>query len=314
MESTAYSTDRIKPEARVCYWNRAIADTYFPLRLAFRDPATFEGRLSRRDIGAVSLSQMNTEALLYERLQQHLRTAVEEEYLVAIPTLSPVEFHQIGREVRCDPGGFILERGDEPYRFSYGTTNELYVLKLPKRVLSEKLRDPDRFCAQVIDARSGIPRLFSETVRQLQELPLDAGRAAAILGRQLVDLLALALDQETGHDGQTRSAVQEAHMRNAETMIRDNLANPELDPEMVANACGISKRYLHELFNGWNTSVSRFIREERLIAARDMLQAAPYLPIADVAYRFGFSDQAQFSRLFRAKFDQTPSAFRAAQR
>lgn len=129
---------------RAAYWDRAIADTYFPLRLTFRDPATFDGRLTRRDIGAISLSRLNTKALLYERLRQHLRTAVEEEYLIAIPRLSPVEFYQVGREVRCDPGGFILERGDEPYRFSYGATNELYVLKLPKRVLSEKLRNPDR--------------------------------------------------------------------------------------------------------------------------------------------------------------------------
>ncbi|SNT74053.1 AraC-type DNA-binding protein [Paracoccus seriniphilus] len=314
MKSTIHSTKRIAPEARAAYWDRVIADTYFPLRLTFRDPATFDGRLTRRDIGAISLSRLNTKALLYERLRQHLRTAVEEEYLIAIPRLSPVEFYQVGREVRCDPGGFILERGDEPYRFSYGATNELYVLKLPKRVLSEKLRNPDRFCAQVIDASTGIAHLFSETVRQLQGLPLDAGHAAVVLGRQLVELLALALDQETEQDNQMRSAVQAAHLRRAEKVIRDNLANPALNPEMVAKACGISKRYLHELFNGWNTSVSRFIREERLIAARDMLQASPYLPIADVAYRFGFSDQAQFSRRFRDRFDQTPSAFRAAQR
>lgn len=314
MESSAHRTDQIAPEARAAYWKRAIAETYFPLSLTFRDPAAFNGRLKCRDIGAISLSRLNTEALLYERLEQHLRTAGEEEYLVAIPTLSPVEFHQLGREVRCDPGGFILERGDEPYRFSYATTNELYVLKLPKRVLSEKLRNPDSFCAQVIDARTGIAHLFSETVRQLESLPFGAGREAAILGRQLVELLALALEQETGNNAQVQSAVQAAHLRRAETVIRDNLANPALDPEMVAEACGISKRYLHELFSGWNTTVSRFIREERLIAARDALQAAPHLPIADVAYRFGFSDQAQFSRLFRGKFDQTPSAFRAQQR
>jgi AraC-like DNA-binding protein len=34
-------------------------------------------------------------------------------------------------------------------------------------------------------------------------------------------------------------------------------------------------------------------------------------PLSDVAYRFGFSDQAQFSRLFKAMFGQTPSGYRA---
>jgi AraC-like DNA-binding protein len=36
-------------------------------------------------------------------------------------------------------------------------------------------------------------------------------------------------------------------------------------------------------------------------------------PMSDIAYRFGFSDQAQFSRLFKAMFGQTPSSYRAGQ-
>ncbi|MCK5445054.1 MAG: AraC family transcriptional regulator, partial [Rhodospirillaceae bacterium] len=50
-------------------------------------------------------------------------------------------------------------------------------------------------------------------------------------------------------------------------------------------------------------------RDQRLTAARDRLEASTSVRIADVAYRFGFSDQAQFSRLFKAQFDVTPSEF-----
>jgi AraC-like DNA-binding protein len=78
----------------------------------------------------------------------------------------------------------------------------------------------------------------------------------------------------------------------------------------VADACGISKRYLHELFSDTNKTVSQFIREERLIAARDVIGASRHLPMAEIAYRFGFSDQAQFSRLFKALFGLTPTDWR----
>ena len=45
---------------------------------------------------------------------------------------------------------------------------------------------------------------------------------------------------------------------------------PEPTPaETVAQACAISKRYLHELFGETNATVAQFIRESRLIAARD---------------------------------------------
>lgn len=78
----------------------------------------------------------------------------------------------------------------------------------------------------------------------------------------------------------------------------------------MADACGISKRYLHELFSDTNKTVSQFIREGRLIAARDAIGTNHALEMAEIAYYFGFSDQAQFSRLFKSQFSATPSEWR----
>jgi AraC-like DNA-binding protein len=106
--------------------------------------------------------------------------------------------------------------------------------------------------------------------------------------------------------------VRTAHLKRAEEVIRRNLSNPDLSPDLVADACGISKRYLHELFADGNATVSQLIREQRLIAARNLLAMSNPGPMSDIAYRFGFSDQAQFSRLFKAMFGQTPSGYRAS--
>ena len=114
-----------------------------------------------------------------------------------------------------------------------------------------------------------------------------------------------------GLDRHRRAAIGvERHLRRAEQVIRQNLSEPSLSPEFVAEACGISKRYLHELFSDTNKTVSQFIREARLIAARDLIATARSVPMAEVAYRHGFSDQAQFSRVFRSLFGQTPSDWR----
>ena len=57
---------------------------------------------------------------------------------------------------------------------------------------------------------------------------------------------------------------------------------------------------------------SRSRIDQRLIAARNLLAMSNPGPMSDIAYRFGFSDQAQFSRLFKAMFGQTPSGYRAS--
>lgn len=307
MDVTAYSTAGSAPATRSAEWSRVIADTYFPLQLTFREPAGFSGQLERRSMGQVSLSRLATSPMQYERQPRHISATAQEEYLITVPRRGPVDFRQLGRDVRCDPGGFILERGDEPYCFSYAQPNELCVLKVPKPALAEKLRNPDRFCAQVIDARSGLPKLLTGMMAQLQTLAQAEAHAASVLGRQIVEVLAIALDERLDRDDGVRSAVRAGHLRRAERVIRQNLSNPALSPDFVADRCGISKRYLHELFGDTSKTVAQFIREERLFAARDAISSSRALSMAEIAYRFGFSDQAQFSRLFKMQFGMTPS-------
>lgn len=309
MSFAHHSTDGLPAQDRAGHWHGVIAEAYFPLQLSFRDAGHFEGSLEMRTLGDVGLSRLRTEPVQYERQKHHISATPEEQYLITIPLRSPVEFRQLGREVRCDPGGFLLERGDEPYRFSYGSANDLCVLKVAKSLLSEKLRDPDRFCAVVFNGREGLGGLFTTMAQQVEQIA--AHQAGSVLGRHLIELLALSLDRSS--DLGAGSAVRAAHLRRVQEIVLRNLSNPDLTPGMVADACGISKRYLHELFADVNCTVAQHIREQRLIAARDLLQMPDPGPLSDVAYRFGFSDQAQFSRLFKAMFGQTPSGFRAAQ-
>lgn len=280
MEIAAYSTAASAPEARAAEWTRVIAEAYFPLQLAFREPESFTGQLERRLMGQVSLSRLATAPMQFERKPSHIAYTDQEEYLVTVPRNSMVEFSQLGRDVRCEPGGFILERGDEP--------------------------------AQVIDARTGLPNLLTSMMAQLQTLSRAETRAAEVLGRQIVEVLAIALDDGAARDEGVTSSVRAGHLSRAERVIRQNLSNPALSPEFVAERCGISKRYLHELFSDTDKTVAQFTREERLFAARDAIRSSRTLSMAEIAYRFGFSDQAQFSRLFKAQFDMTPSDCRRA--
>lgn len=316
MTNGTHSTDLLPASARADHWSTVIAQAYFPLDLTFRDAARFEGRLELGTLGGLSLSRLQTEPMQYERRRRHILRGTEEQYLITIPRQSPVEFSQSGREVRCDPGGFILERGDEPYRFSYAAANDLCVIKVAKPILAEKLRNPDRFCALVFNGREGIGSLFTTMAQQVQRQSTTGNAvdpvAGSVIGRHLVELLALSLDRSSDVEGGAASSVREGHRRRAQSVILSNLSHPDLSPEFVADRIGISKRYLHELFAEMNCTVSQSIREQRLLAARDLLQMANPGPLSDIAYRFGFADQAQFSRLFKAMFGQTPSSFRAS--
>ncbi|TWS99826.1 helix-turn-helix domain-containing protein [Reyranella sp. CPCC 100927] len=72
-----------------------------------------------------------------------------------------------------------------------------------------------------------------------------------------------------------------------------------------------SPRYLNKLFASEDTSVARFIWEERLQRAARMLGNPARLPITTVGLDSGFSTMSHFSRAFRDRFGLSPRGYRA---
>jgi AraC-like DNA-binding protein len=313
---TRHSTADVAPEGRSRRWHEVIASTYFPLNLRFREPQAFNGELAIWPLGNLSLSRLTSDALAYERQPHHLRNEREEQYLVTIPAAADVFFSQCKVDIRCKPGGFILERGHEPYVFGHEEENDLWVLKVPGDALRGRIRAPDRFSTLQFDATAGVGALFVDMLHLIpSHFESMSAEAHAYLGLQLVDLLVLALKSDERALFSSASAVREAHLARIEQFVRAHLPEQDLGPERVAGACGISIRYLHELFRDTNQTLGQWVREQRLAAARQAIEE-PHNnhTIAEIAYRWGFTDQAQFSRLFRAAFGATPSECRGRSR
>lgn len=313
---TTITTHGIDKAARSRHWHETIGRTYFPLDLSFRKPDAFDGELTNWQLGGVSLSRLTSDALLYRRLKRHLAVQQAEEFLVTIPARSELRFVQGGKDIRASPGAFFIERSDEPYEFSHAEFADLWVLKLSTDMLAGRVRSPDRFCSLEFDARNGANGLFVDMLHLIpQRYDAMTDEARSMVGRQLVDLLALALQADDRVLSSNISSVRAAHLTRIEAFLRNNLDDPDLDPEAVACGCGISVRYLHQLLRDTNATLGQWIRDRRLQAAHeDLSDPANLRSIGEIAYARGFADQAQFSRAFRAQFGLTPTDLRAQHR
>lgn len=301
-------TGAIPPSDRFRRWREIIDRTYFPLDTRVRRTDCFRGAISSFSFGRIGLSRVMSDAACYERGRHHIREAGDDDFLVTIPVRGVLRFGQLGRELTCVPGAFLIERGDEPYRLASEEANDLIVLKVDRKTLAERVVRPSAGCEQVHDASTGAGRLFVSMVAHAQQQSDTLSETARkTVGRQLMELLALSLDAGGDAALGRSSPVRQAHMTRVESFVGRNLENPELTPDLIAAACGISKRYLQDLFKDVGGTARDLIRERRLIAARDFLATTPNISISEVAYRFGFADQAQFARLFRSRFGLRPS-------
>jgi acetamidase/formamidase/AraC-like DNA-binding protein len=108
------------------------------------------------------------------------------------------------------------------------------------------------------------------------------------------------------------TATQAAILHRLCQTIERKLDDPDLTPARVAEAEGISERYLQKLFEGSGTSFTHYLRERRLqrTSAELSSPAESHHSISEIAYRNGFNDSAHFSRVFRHRFGLSPREFR----
>jgi len=97
--------------------------------------------------------------------------------------------------------------------------------------------------------------------------------------------------------------------------IEARLNDVNLSPTRIADANGISIRYLYTLFNEQGETVSGWVRRRRLLRCRAELDGAgTEASITEIAFRWGFNDSAHFSRLFKASFGMSPTQYRSSRR
>lgn len=310
----SYSTAAAVPAVRKQLWDEAVSRTYFPLELTFHAAPRFSGELDVWALGKLSISRNVSDGLLYRRHERHLLHEREENYLITVPEQSEIRFKQDGKEVQCRPGAFLIERSHLPYDFSYAEANALWVLKVPSATLRARIRQPERLATLCFDSTRGVGALFVDMIRLVAARVDEMDETACELtGRQIVDLLACAVESDDRLLTSGSSSVRSAHLYRVDRFIRANLASGSLSPQTIAQGCGISVRYLHQLFEAEGATVGTWIRRQRLLRADEALRdPASRKSISEIAYEWGFSDQAQFSRHYRAAFGCTPSDTRRA--
>lgn len=304
-----YVVDTIGGPAGGDAWQAAVTEAYFPLDTEYRNRREFSGALETFSLGLVSVSKMRCDAVSYRRHRRHFLNERDASLLITIPELSEVSFSQGSRTVKCGPGGFLLERGDAPYEFWHGQPNALWVLKVPSSSVRSRIGSAERLSALSFDATHGVAALFLDTVRTTIGHVDDISEAAReMMGRHLLEMLCLSIVSDDRVLDSSVSSIRAGHLHRAEQFIRDRLKDVDLGPQAVAEACGISLRYLQGLFQDSSQSINGFIRDARLErCAEDLRSPTNTNSIAEIAYRWGFADQSQFCKHYRARFGCSPT-------
>ncbi|WP_369213146.1 helix-turn-helix domain-containing protein [Streptomyces flavofungini] len=137
----------------------------------------------------------------------------------------------------------------------------------------------------------------------------DIPTLASITVDLLASVVAGCLEAEKALSPEARRTALRAQIG---AFVEQHLADPAMTPQMIADAHHISLRHLQQLLAEDDTSPAAWIRHRRPERCRLDL-TNPRLnarPIQAIAERWGFTNPAHFSRLFRATYGIPPQDYR----
>lgn len=314
MKTIAVDTRLMPGSHRIEAWQDALQGTFGPMHVDPIPGEDFEGELRSTRRGPLAFHDMCYGGMRLWRRPVDVAKMDEEFFTLTLPG-SSLEVEQRGQALQLLGGQAYLFNHAVTYRTRPPDAYRTRSIAFPASLLRQRVRDLQPFYAldDCIAAPGGLGLVRSFADHLSQSAADWSDHEFTALADQFLDLLGLFLLTGNSVATGSESCTQAGHRQRALHHIRIHASDPELSPARVAQACGISLGYLHEVFRGLGMAVEEKIFEERLELARRLLTDPRRrgVPIQTLAYEAGFNDPAHFSRRFKRRFGVTPGELRA---
>lgn len=304
-------TESVAPARRVGYWQQAFR-RIFNARVHVDSSVDddFQGRMVIHEIDRIAVGEFISSPMLLCTQPAATHTSV----LAFIVETGIAVFEQDGQQCALHGRELVLCSGSKPFHLKLSTPARVTSLQVPEQEFLDMFPQGDAVRLVPVRADMGVAALFADQVDNVlrySDSLVGAGlRGIADSMLHLFGAVVSLAATGGGEDGMSRRLSE--RRERVRRFVRSQLCNPELNVEMIANAMHLSVRQIHRLFASEPLSIMQWVLLQRLEnCCRDLYRPDnARRPISEIAYEWGFSDHAYFSRVFRKHFNASPSEMR----
>ncbi|MBN6731014.1 helix-turn-helix domain-containing protein [Burkholderia multivorans] len=314
LSRTRGSTADVPVRDRMAYWDAFNAATLVGLRCSSLSPAGLDVEKTDIALPGLGLTDISGQDHVIERNPALVRQLPKESLFACQILRGRAYFIQRDRCLLAEAGDIVVYDTRVPYLFGFLTPMRQLLVDVPIAMVDGRLDAELAALPLRITPRPGAGAMLGATLRtnveRFMQDPVEgeATRFADYTRQLVVELI----DVEVNGANASRASL--SYLLTAKQYIATHLGEPELAPQAVADAVGLSLRHLSRLFAAEGESITQHIWSERLSHAyRDLTDARlRKTSVGEIAFRWGFSSHAHFSRAIRDRYGASPMALRDA--
>lgn len=310
IDEVLISTDLIEDSLKSDFWREVTRPLYETTQLIGLESPRLEGTIRSRQVAGFQFGSVTFNAQRYNRDRRIIAWSGLDQYLVAVVTAGDVFGDFAGTSVTARRGDICVLDLAQVLQ-SEVTAGGTFSTLVPRRALA-KATGHANLHGLVLKAALPTTKLLTAYLGGISDFggQLSDDEAAAVQ-EALVTILAAALRGEHPDDPGELRPLSAVLRQRALDFIDSNIDNPRLSPDFILRRFNVSRAHLYRVF-AEDGGVSSVILDRRLDAAFVELTRTDAIArsVAEIAFAFGFTNGAHFSRRFRARFGLTPSEVR----
>lgn len=307
ISSTRFSTSELPTADRFDAWRDKISVIFDVDRIG-ESSAAFEAQVDAYQIGNLVITDSTQGEQAYSLTPKRIRRAGIDLIQIGLYRSGGYRGEAEGKSIEGRPGDLQMLDLARPMQ-SVEAASEMVCVFMPREVLQERVGDLDGLHGA--KPSSGLSTLLADYIALLAlRLPMmqePDGEAAA---NATMEMICACLRPTAATICEARSPIRDVVLLRAKRLIEENLRSPQLTPDFMCRALGVSRRSLYRLFEPLE-GIHKYILRRRLEAIMRVLRNPDdHHRIADVAATYGFSCQETFWRAFKRRYGVTPGDVR----
>lgn len=302
-----FDTASVGPDRAFDYWSEAVTAHFSPTQNSTPSPRVgFHGRMEVLPIGMLNFSHLQTSAMRNVRDLWSLRNIPNDDFFVmAVNGGVGGKLCQLGRQVFLGPGDLMIYDSAREFSFEFIGDTDVYLAQVPRRLLEARIKNPESLTARAISHTDPLGAMLLAMIKSFMQLDqASKNQSFTGLSKSFVDMLASSL--ECSLISSELSTTHSNLLERAKSIVESNLENSEFDVIQLASSLGASPRTICRIFAAEGTTATKYIWQNRLQMAWDLISEGQIKQVSQIALRCGFSDFSHFSRSFKKEFHTTP--------